>query len=62
MNKKLPELYLVRAPEAAAASNVIHIGGIRSHGPADLCAVGRSWPLQHAWRDLVLSLMRKPTP
>jgi hypothetical protein len=31
-------------------------------GPANLYAVGRSWPLQHAWRDLVLSLMTKPTP
>jgi hypothetical protein len=60
--RKLPELYLVREPQAAAASNVIRIGGMRSHGPADLQVVWRSWPLQHAWRDLVLSLMRKPTP
>jgi hypothetical protein len=60
--RKLPELHLVREPEAAAASNVIHISGIRSHGPADRYAVGPSWPLQHAWRDLVLSLMKKPTP
>ena len=59
--KKLPELHLVRASEAAAPSNVIHISGIRSHGPADLYAVA-SWPLKHAWRDLVLSLMKKPTP
>jgi len=58
--RKLPELYLVREPEAAVASNVVYINPIRSHGPAELYAVGRSWPLQHAWRDLVLSLMRKP--
>ena len=60
--RKLPELHLVREPEAAAASNVIHISGIRSHGPAELYAVGPSWPPQHAWRDLVLSLTKKPTP
>jgi hypothetical protein len=60
--RKLPELHLVREPAAAAASNVIHISGIRSHGPAELHAVGRPWPLQHAWRDLVLSLMKKPAP
>lgn len=59
--RKPPELHLVRAPGASAASNVIHISGIRSHGPADLYAVA-SWPLKHAWRDLVLSLMKKPTP
>jgi hypothetical protein len=58
--RKLPELYLVREREAAAASNVIRIGAIRP--PADLQVVWRSWPLQHAWRDLVLSLVRKPTP
>jgi hypothetical protein len=60
--KKLPELHLVPEPEAAAASNVIHISGIRSHGPAVLYAVGPSWPLQHAWRDLVRRLVKKPTP
>jgi len=60
--QKLPELHLVPGPEDAAASNVVHISRIRSHGPANLYAVGRSWPLQHAWRDLVLSLMTKPTP
>ena len=58
--RKLPELYLVREPEAAAASNVIQISGMRP--PADLHLVLRSWPLLHAWRDLVLSLVRKPTP
>ena len=50
MVRKLPELHLVREPAAAAASKVVHIDGIRSR------------PLQHAWRDLVLSLMKKPAP
>jgi hypothetical protein len=58
--RKLPALYLVRELEAAAGSNVIQISAIRPR--ADLHLVLRSWPLQHAWRDLVLSLMRKPTP
>ena len=58
--RKLPGLYLVREPEAAAASNVIRIGSLRP--AAALHLVWRSWPLQHAWRDLVRGLMRKPTP
>jgi len=60
--RKLPELHLVREPEAAAASNVIHISGIRSHGPAEPDSSGRPWLPQHEWRDLVRRLVRKPTP
>jgi hypothetical protein len=48
-------LHLVREP-APLERKVIHISGIRSHGPALASRLGRPWPSQHAWRDLVLSL------
>lgn len=60
--EKRPELHLVREGEAAAASNVVHISGIRSHGPAELYSIGRPWLPQHEWRDLVRRLVKKPTP
>jgi hypothetical protein len=60
--RKPPELYVIREAEIPAASNVRHISGIRSHGPADPHSVGRPWPSQHAWRNLVRSLTKKPTP
>jgi hypothetical protein len=60
--KKPPELYVIREAEIPATSNVRHISGIRSHGPADPHSVGRPWPSQHAWRNLVRSLIKKPTP
>jgi hypothetical protein len=47
--RKRPELYVIREPEAPAASNVIPIGAIRSHR-------------ERTWRDLVRRLQKSPAP
>ena len=47
--RKRPELYVIREPEALAASNVIPIGAIRSHR-------------ERTWRDLVRRLQNSPAP
>jgi hypothetical protein len=46
-----PGLALV--PATASASNVIHISGIRSHGPAVGAALTRPWLRQTEWRNLM---------
>jgi len=47
--RKRPELYVIREPEAPAASNVIPIGAIRSQR-------------ERTWRDLVRRLQKSPAP
>lgn len=59
---KRPALYMVREPEAAAASNVLHINSVRLRGAADARPIGRPWPRQHAWRDLVRRLGKNLAP
>jgi hypothetical protein len=54
MMKKPPELYVISEPEAPAASNVLHLSGIRSHhGPADPRPVAPPWPPQVPWEDFL---------
>jgi hypothetical protein len=57
--RKRPELYVIREPEAPAASNVIHLGGIRS---ADPSPVVPPWPRERLWRDLIRRLQKNPAP
>jgi hypothetical protein len=54
---KRPQLYAIQEPEAVERK-VIHLSGIRSHGPAEARDVARPWPRQHAWRD-ALRRMKK---
>ena len=49
---KRPDLYVIQEPEAAERK-VIHLSGIRAHGPAETRDVTKPWPRQHAWRDAV---------
>jgi len=49
---KRPELYAIQEPETAAtpmSRAVLHLSGIRSHGPATPRPVGRPWPTQVDW-------------
>jgi hypothetical protein len=57
--EKRPELYTIQEPETPVEHKVIHLSGIRSHGPADARPVGRPWPRQIAWRE---SLRRAKKP
>jgi hypothetical protein len=50
--RKRPELYVIREPEAPAASNVIPIGA----------SVGSLSPRERSWRDLVRRLQKSPAP
>ena len=50
MTDKRPELYQIQEPEAPVKREVLHITGIRSHGPVELRPVGRPWPRQVDWR------------
>jgi hypothetical protein len=47
---KPSELYVIREPETVERK-VLHLSGIRSHGPAEARPVGRPWPRQAARRD-----------
>jgi hypothetical protein len=53
MMDKRPELYVIQEPEPPVERKVIHLAGIRSHGPASPRPVGRPWPRQVAWRDFL---------
>jgi hypothetical protein len=44
------------------ASNVVHLNGVRSRGAADARPVGRPWPRQRAWRDLMRRLGKNLAP
>jgi len=48
---KPSELYQIQEPEAPAKREILHLTGIRSHGPATPRAVSRPWPRQVASRD-----------
>jgi len=52
MTDKRPELYQIEEPEAPPVKRaILHLTGIRSHGPADPRPVERPWPRQVPWRD-----------
>ena len=53
MVKKPPELYVISEPEAPAESNVFHMSGIRSAGPADPRPVAPPWPSQVPWEEFL---------
>jgi hypothetical protein len=55
---KRPELYVIREPETVARK-VLHLPGIRSHGPATPRPLGRPWPRQVAWRDRLRDAKRQ---
>jgi hypothetical protein len=48
---KRSELYVIEEPEAPVKREVLHLSGIRSHGPAKARPVGRPWPRHIAWRE-----------
>ena len=50
---KRSELYQIQEPEAPVKREVLHIRGIRSHGPAVARRVGRPWPRQVDWRGFL---------
>jgi len=50
MIKKPPELYVIEEPETPVKREVLHLSGIRSHGPAEGRPVGPPWPRQVDWR------------
>jgi hypothetical protein len=49
--EKRPELYAIQEPETPVKREVLHLSGIRSHGPASPRPVGPPWPKQVAWRE-----------
>jgi hypothetical protein len=53
-----PRLALVPAAASTTTSNVIHISGIRSHGPAVGGAVTGPWPRQAEWRKLMHRIVK----
>ena len=60
---KRPELYVIREPEAAPASNVISIGALRSHAPSDAFRVAPTTAQRdHAWRELMRRLQKRQAP
>lgn len=50
MNKH-PDLYVIEEPETPVKREVLHLSGIRSHGPAVALPVGRPWPRQVDLRE-----------
>jgi hypothetical protein len=48
--EKRPELYAIQEPETPVEREVLHLSGIRSHGPAEMRPVGPPWPRQVDWR------------
>ena len=52
------QLYKIEEPEAPKRE-VLHISGIRSHGPATVQPVGRPWPRQAAWRESLRRATKK---
>lgn len=47
---KIPRLELVAS---AAERKILHLDGLRSHGPAADRPAGRLWPRQTGWRELM---------
>ena len=45
------QLYQIEEPQSEVKREVLHLSGIRSHGPATAKPVGRPWPRQMAWRE-----------
>ena len=58
--RKRPELYVIREPKAAVASNVISIGALRPRRPARALRLAPPASREHAWRDLVRRLQKSP--
>ncbi len=58
MRSEEPKLYVISEPEPVHRE-VLHISGIRSHGPAEIRAVTRPWPRQRALRELLRQPARK---
>jgi hypothetical protein len=56
--KTRPRLAVVPVIAGSNTSNVIHISGIRSHGPALDGAPIRLWPRRHEWRNLMRRIMK----
>ena len=52
MDKRL-QLYQIEEPSAPVKREVLHLSGIRSHGPAEVRPVGRPWPRQVNWRGFL---------
>ena len=50
---KPSELYQIQEPEPPVKREVLHLRGIRSHGPAVARPVGRPWPRQVDWRGFL---------
>ena len=48
---KPSELYAIQEP--AAKRSTLHLKLICLHEPATARPIGRPWPRQHAWRNLV---------
>lgn len=45
------QLYQIEEPQPEVKREVLHLSGIRSHGPATARNVDRPWPRQMAWRE-----------
>ena len=50
---KRSELYAIQEPATLAKRNTLHLKLICLHEPATARPIGRPWPRQHAWRNLV---------
>ena len=50
VTEKRTELYAIQEPETPVKREVLHLSGIRSHGPAEGRPVGPPWPRQVDWR------------
>jgi hypothetical protein len=50
---KPSELYKIQEPETPVKRKILHLTGIRSHGPAKPRPVGRPWPRQVDWRGFL---------
>jgi hypothetical protein len=46
----MDKCFRLKIVRGAASGEVLHISGIRSHGPATAGDVAPPWPSQHAWR------------
>jgi hypothetical protein len=57
--EKRSELYVIQEPETPVKCEVLHISGIRSHGPASPRPVGRPWPRHIAWREYLRRAKQK---
>jgi len=51
MTESEKQLYQIEEPQPEVKREVLHLSGIRSHGPANARNVERPWPRQMAWRE-----------